>query len=76
MKENVISQGRHYGRLIFIAGVTAYLLAVVFGQATQGPSGLPAVLVYSFAAGFGLEFLCASWVGRTRAPKRRSSLSE
>ncbi len=76
MRENVISQGRHYGRLAFMAAVTACLLAVVFGQAARGPEGLPAVVVYSFAAGFGLEFVCAGWAGRRRAPKRRSSLPD
>ncbi len=74
MREKVISKSRHYGRLAFMSVVTACLLAFVFGQAATGPAGLPAVVVYSFAAGFGLEFVSAAWTGRSPAPTRRSSL--
>ncbi|MGI8710693.1 MAG: hypothetical protein ACR2LA_06850 [Acidimicrobiales bacterium] len=70
----MISRSRHYGRLAFMSVVTACLLAFVFSQAAKGPAGLPAVVVYSFAAGFGLEFVCAGWTGRGRSPERRSSL--
>lgn len=74
MRENVIDKSRHYGRLAFMSLVTACLLAFVFSQATRGWAGLPAVLVYSFAAGFGLEFVSAAWTGRARTAGRRSSL--
>jgi hypothetical protein len=43
--------------LMFMAAVTAVLLALAFGQAARGAAGLPAVVVYAFAAGFGLEFI-------------------
>jgi hypothetical protein len=45
------------GRLLFIAAVTCYLLGRIFG-----PAATPIeVVVYSATAGFGLEFLTASW---------------
>jgi len=54
--------------LAFMAAVTVCLLALVFGQATRGPSGLPGAVVYAFAAGFGLEFVSSAWTGRWRGP--------
>ena len=50
--------------LVFVLAVTVCLLAFVFAQAAEGLAGLPAVLVYAFAAGFGLEFVGAAWTGR------------
>jgi hypothetical protein len=72
MRGNVVGKSRHYGRLAFMSVVTACLLAFVFSQAAKGPAGIPAVVIYSFAAGFGLEFVCASWTGRERAGRRSS----
>ncbi len=60
--------------LAFMAAVTACLLAFVFGQASRGPAGLPGVVVYAFAAGFGLEFLGSAWTGRWGDPKRKRQL--
>ncbi len=59
--------------LAFIAGVTVCLLVFAFGQAARGVSGLPGMVVYAFAAGFGLEFMGAAWTGawRQRHARRR-----
>lgn len=46
----------------FMALVTIGLLALTFSQAAQGTPALAEVVVYSFAAGFGLEFLGSAWV--------------
>lgn len=53
--------------LVFMAGVTAVLLALAFGQTARGAAGLPATVVYAFAAGFGLEFVGSVWSTRGRA---------
>lgn len=58
----------------FMATVTACLLAFVFGQANRGLGGLPAAVVYAFAAGFGLEFLGSAWTGRWSDSKRKRQL--
>lgn len=50
-----------------MAAVTALLLALVADATRRGLAGLPGMVVYAFAAGFGLEFVSASWLG----PKRR-----
>jgi len=50
--------------LVLVSAVTVCLLAFVFTQAAKGLPGLPAVVVYAFAAGFGLEFMGAAWTGR------------
>jgi hypothetical protein len=44
-------------RLLFMAGVTCYLLGRVFA----GDSSHPETLVYAATAALGLEFLIASW---------------
>ncbi len=74
MNETAIEKGRHYGRLVFVAVVTACLLTFVYHQASEGPSGLAGMVVWSFAAGFGLEFVCAAWAGRTGGQSRRRSI--
>ncbi len=59
--------------LVFVAAVTTVLLAFVFGQAARGLPGLPGMLVYAFAGGFGLEFLGSAWTGgwRQRGSQRQ-----
>ena len=46
--------------------VTALLLALVADGTRRGLQGLPGMLVYAFAAGFGLESVSASWRGCRR----------
>ncbi len=65
MSENIRRSGPH-AELAFMTVVTALLLALVAGETSRGPSELPEMLVYAFAAGFGLEFVSASWRGRWR----------
>lgn len=57
--------------LIFVLAVTVCLVAFAFVQAARGPSGLLGVVVYAFAAGFGLEFVGAAWTGRFASGGRR-----
>jgi hypothetical protein len=45
------------GRLLFVAVVTCYLLARIFGGAATPLE----TVVYDGTAAFGLEFLLASW---------------
>jgi hypothetical protein len=54
-------EGQRFAVLGFMAAVTCYLLAHVFGEAGAGLEGVPEVVVYSASAAFGLEFLIASW---------------
>ena len=56
--------------LAYMAAVTAFLLTLAFAAAAKGPSGIPGLLVYALAAGFGLEFVAASWTGRPLHPDR------
>jgi hypothetical protein len=56
--------------LAFMGAVTAYLLALVFEQATQGPAGLLGGAIYALTAGFGLEFVGSVWTGRAGGPTR------
>ena len=53
--------GRQYTQFFFMASVTAVLLALVADLTRYGMRELPAILAYAFAAGFGLEFVSASW---------------
>ena len=53
--------------LVYVALVTAALLALVAEEATRGPVALPAILVYALAAGFGLEFVRSGWAAASRA---------
>jgi hypothetical protein len=75
MSEKTIRTARRRAELVFVAIVTACLLAFVFGQATRGPTGLPGVVVYGFAAGFGLEYVSSVWTGRSARPRRPRQLS-
>ena len=54
-----------------MAIVTAVLLASVLEQAAAGARGIPGMVVYAFAAGFGLEFLSAVWTGRRKGHSKR-----
>ena len=74
MNEKTIRTTRRYAELAFVAVVTACLLAFVFSQAARGPAGFPGVIVYGFAAGFGLEYVSSVWTGRS-ARRRRRQLS-
>lgn len=59
-------RGLRYAELAFLAAVTALLLALVAEGTGGGLGGLAGVLVYAVGAGFGLEFVAASWCGRPR----------
>jgi hypothetical protein len=74
MNERAIEKGWHYGQLAFMAVVTACLLTFVFEQAANGFGSVAGMVVWSFAAGFGLEFVCSSWSGRAGGPGRRRSV--
>lgn len=56
-----------YVPLVYVALVTALLLALVVEQSRRGPTALPGALVYSLSAGFGLEFVCSRWAALTGA---------
>lgn len=73
MRETTVQRAHRVAVLVFIATLTTVLLAFVFGQAARGLAGLPGVLVYAFAAGFGLEFLGSAWTGgwRQRGSRRQ-----
>ena len=47
--------------LAFMAMVTVGLVALALGQSGSGAAGVPGLVVYSFAAGFGLEFVGSAW---------------
>ena len=70
MRENTTNRMHRLAVLAFMGAVTACLLALVFEQATRGPSGLPGGVVFALAAGFGLEFLGSVWTGRAGGPAR------
>ncbi len=55
-----------YLALVYVALVTAVLLALVAEEATRGPVALPGILVYALAAGFGLEFVSSTWAAESR----------
>lgn len=74
MSDPTRQRGRHYVELAFMTAVTALLLALVAGQTRRGVEGTPGMLVYAFAAGFGLEFVSASWRGRWRPRGGRRQL--
>jgi hypothetical protein len=74
MNERAIQKSWHYGQLAFVGMVTACLLTFVFDQAAQGVGGVAGMVVWSFAAGFGLEFVAAFWSGRAGDGGRRSSV--
>jgi len=74
MNATTIKKSWHYGQLVFVAMVTACLLTFVFDQAAGGMGGLAGMVVWSFAAGFGLEFVCAFWSGRASGTVRRRSV--
>ena len=64
----------HYLASAFVASVTLCLLAFVFGQAARGVHGLPGMVVYAFAAGFGLEYMGAAWTGGWTQRRARGRL--
>ena len=70
MRENTMHRVHRVAVLAFMGSVTACLLALVFEQATRGPSGLLGGVIFALAAGFGLEFVSAAWTGRTGGPTR------
>ncbi len=55
-----------YLAVVYVALVTALLLALVAEQASRGPAALPGALVYALAAGFGLEFVWSAWTAESR----------
>ena len=70
MRETTMHRVHRVTVLAFMGAVTACLLALVFEQATQGPSGLLGGAVFALAAGFGLEFVGSVWTGRVDGPSR------
>lgn len=70
MTENAMHRMHRLAMLAFMGAVTACLLALVFEQATRGPSGLLGGAVFALAAGFGLEFVGSVWTGRAEGPTR------
>ncbi len=74
MRETVTSHIARNGQLAFVAAVTATLLAFVFNPAASGAVDVGNLVVYSFAAGFGLEFVCSAWTGRWRSGSRSRQL--
>ncbi|HZI91648.1 MAG TPA: hypothetical protein VFD31_08485 [Thermoleophilaceae bacterium] len=75
MNEKTIRITRRYAELAFVGLATAFLLAFVFSQAARGPAGLPGVVVYGFAAGFGLEYVSSVWTGRAARRQLSRQLS-
>lgn len=73
MAETRLQRVNRYAGFLFVASVTVCLLAFVLVQAQRGAAGVPAVVVYAFAAGFGLEFVGAAWTGGWRARRRLGS---
>jgi hypothetical protein len=71
MREKVTLRAHRYTQLAFVATVTAILLASVFEQTGAGVRGIPGMVVYAFAAGFGLEFISSVWTGRGNGSERR-----
>jgi len=74
MRETTVQRMNRYVGLALVASVTVCLLAFVFGQAAAGVSGVPGMVVYAFAAGFGLEFMGAAWTGAWRERGSRRPL--
>jgi len=70
MRENTMHRVHRVAVLAFMGAVTGCLLALVFEQATQGPSGLVGGAVFAIAAAFGLEFVVSVWTGRADGPPR------
>ena len=70
MRDTARRNARQYAEFVFVAVVTALLLALVADGTRRGFGWLPAMLVFSFAAGFGLEFVSSSWRGRWRPQGR------
>lgn len=64
MREIPVQRMCRYAGLMFVTGVTVCMLAFAFGQAARGLEGLPGMVVYAFAAGFGLEFIGKEWLAR------------
>jgi len=64
MEETTVEKTHRLTGLVFVFAVTTCLVAFVYVQAARGLPGLAGVIVYGFAAGFGLEFLGAAWTGR------------
>jgi hypothetical protein len=71
MREKATATAQRHVQLVFVAVVTAIMLASVFEQTDAGPAGIPGMVIYAFAAGFGLEFLCSAWTGRGRGGEQQ-----
>ena len=74
MRETTVQRMNRYAGLAFVASVTLCVLAFVFGQAARGLEGVPGMVVYALAAGFGLEFMGAAWTGVWRQRGARRAL--
>jgi hypothetical protein len=53
--------------MLFVGLVTIYLLMRIFDAGSSASE----MVVYGLAAGFGLEFVIASWPGLWARPERR-----
>ena len=74
MRETTVQRLNRYVGLTLVASVTVCLLAFVIALAGDGVSGVPGMVVYAFAAGFGLEFMGAAWTGAWRERGARRPL--
>jgi len=74
MNPKTIEMTGRIATLTFMAIVTVHAIVFAVDQASRGLPGLPGLLVWAFAAGFGLEFLASAWTGgwRSRRPRRHS----
>jgi hypothetical protein len=54
--------------LAFMAAVTCWVLAVLFGYAARGTLGAAETAVYGTVAGFGLAYLGSAWRALWRSP--------
>lgn len=66
MRQTTAQRLHRHAVLVFVAAVTVCCVAFAFEQASKGLAGIPGLLVYAFAAGFGLESLGSSWTCRWR----------
>jgi hypothetical protein len=66
MNHDKIEKIQTHIRWVFMAIVTATMLALTFDHARRGLPTMPTVAVYALTVGFGLEFLRAEWSGARR----------
>ena len=65
---------RCLGELAFVACVSVIVLSLLAAETARGSAGVHRIVVYAFAAGFGLEFVSATWRGLWGPPRATRSL--